>query len=73
MPGETTGVLRERHEHSLGDVLGGMRVTRHALGGGMDQINVPSDEFGKGRFGTLFRIIAQKLLVGQLVGQRVHL
>ena len=33
----------------------------------MNQVNVSPDEFGEGGFGTAFRVIAQKLLVGQSI------
>ena len=36
----------------------------------MDEVNVPPDQFGKGRLGPAFGVIAQELLVGQTVHSR---
>jgi hypothetical protein len=41
-----------------------MRLARQAPRGGMNQINLPPHEFREGTLGTVFRIVAQKLLVG---------
>ncbi len=44
---EVPGILRQRHECVLGNVLREVRVANHAPRSRMDQINVPPHQFGK--------------------------
>ena len=67
MPREFWRLLRQRHKNRLGDILGGMRLAGHAERGGINQVNVPLHQFGKGGIGMVFRVIAQQLLVAQIV------
>ena len=50
-------------ENGLNDVFGAMSVAGGAADrDGIDEIDVPFDEFAKGCFGPLLRVIPQKLI-----------
>jgi hypothetical protein len=59
--------LRQGHKDALGDILGLVRVAQHPQRGGIDQVNMPANQLGEGRFGAACGIIPQKLLVGPAV------
>ena len=61
------GILRERHEHGLRDVMGGMRLAGHAQGGGVDKVDMPLDQFCEGGLRPTLGVVAQQLLVSLLV------
>ena len=58
---------REGNKHALRHVLGQVRVANHAQRGGIDEVNVPAHQFGEGHLRPGLSVIAQKLLVGQIV------
>ena len=58
---------REGNKHALRHVLGQVRVANHAQRGGIDEVNVPAHQFGEGHLRPGLGVIAQKLLVGQIV------
>jgi len=55
------GVFGEGDERALRHVLGQVGITHHAHGGGMNQVHVAADQFGKGRFGAGLGPSAQQL------------
>ncbi|MCO5053603.1 MAG: hypothetical protein M9920_15090 [Verrucomicrobiae bacterium] len=61
---ELGGVFGQCEEGGLGYVLGEVYVTNHAARGGMDEVNVPSNEFGERGFGTPGGVSAKQLSVG---------
>jgi hypothetical protein len=64
---EPGGVLRQGHEHGLGDVLREVRVANHPQRSGVDQVDVPPREFGKGGLGPLSGVITQEVAIGRAV------
>ncbi|MEI2725816.1 MAG: hypothetical protein V9H26_20565 [Verrucomicrobiota bacterium] len=64
---ELGGAAGEREEHALGHILCEVRVTNHAQRGGMDEIHMPTHQFGERRIGALLRVGAQQLGVSLIV------
>ena len=64
---ELPRVLGQRDKRALRHVLGQVRVTDHSQRGGIDEVNVPSHEFGKRRFRSAAGVIPQELSIGQTV------
>jgi hypothetical protein len=50
---EGRGLAGQNQKDRLGDVLGQVRVANLAQGGGVNQVEVPVDQFGKGFIGFL--------------------
>jgi len=44
-----------------------MRIANHPHGGGMDEIKMPTDQFGERRFGMAFGVGLKQLRVGLIV------
>jgi len=63
MPDKSLGVLRQRNKCALRHILGLVRIVNHPHGGGINKIDVSTDQFGKGRFGPAGGIGGQQLLV----------
>ena len=47
-----------------------MGIANHAPRGGIDEVNVPAHQFGERSLGPALGVIAQKLLVAQIVHAR---
>ncbi len=71
--GQRVGLLREVKKNGLGDVLGAMRVTAHETeGGGINQIQITSEDFAKGRFGAVFNKVGkQGLSLGHVFSSKM--
>ena len=64
---ELPGVLRQGDENALGDVFRQVRIAEDPQSGGIDEINVALHQIGKRSLGAAFDVIAQELLVRQIV------
>ena len=65
--GELRRAPRQGHKRALRHILGQVRVANHAPRGGIDEVNVPPHQFSKRGLRPAFGVLAQKLLVGQIV------
>ncbi len=68
--GKLPGILRQGHKGTLRHVLGQMRIAHHSQRGGINEVNVPPNQFGKRRLGSASGVIAQQLLIAQTVHSR---
>jgi hypothetical protein len=64
---ELSRTLRQRHKHALRHIFSQMCIPNHAQGSGIDQVNMPSDQFAERRFCPALGVFLQQLLVGQIV------
>ena len=64
---ELSRTLRQRNKHALRHVLSQVRIPNYAHGSGIDEVNMPSDQFAKRRLRAALGVFAQQRLVGQAV------
>jgi hypothetical protein len=64
---ELGGVFGQCDKDALRHVFRQMRITNHAARCGINEINVPPDQFGEGGFRTCPRIGAQQLRISLIV------
>ena len=60
-------LLRQRYKNILSYILRNICVTHHPQRRGINQINMPTDEFSKRSLGFLFRVFIKQALIGCFV------
>jgi hypothetical protein len=59
MADQFSGIPRQSHKYGLRDILRPLFISNHAPDGGIDEIDVSPDQFGKRRLGSVFAVIPQ--------------